>query len=131
MVGSFTSTELTKMCYAAAIGSKSIAFTLPSFIGWSLPSFLFWHMGYYYAPDKLKPLCQVCKYTMGAPFLLAGTLIDGVIASPEEKFLGEEVPLDISGTGGTIPADLGDLNKIRQILNDMEKFSEEVSKKTY
>ena len=68
VVAPFTSTELSKMAYAAAIGSKSISLTLPGLIGYSLPAFFFFHMSSFYVPDKLKPVCQCCKYTLGAPF---------------------------------------------------------------
>jgi hypothetical protein len=127
LVAPFTGTELSKMAYAAALGSKSISLTLPGLIGYSLPAFFFFHMSAFYAPDKLKPICQVCKYTLGAPFWIVGSLTDGLLSAPEDMFFGEEVPIDVVGTGGTIPGDLGDLDKIREILDDMKDFGQ----KTY
>nr|YP_010283344.1 hypothetical protein MKU01_pgp030 [Psammodictyon constrictum]ULD16463.1 hypothetical protein [Psammodictyon constrictum] len=41
LVAPFTSTELSKMAYAAALGSKSISLTLPGLIGYLLPVFFF------------------------------------------------------------------------------------------
>lgn len=84
-------------------------------------------MSSFYAPDKLKPVYQVCKYTLGAPFWIVGSLTDGLMSAPEEMYFEEEVPIDLVGTGGTIPGDLGDLNKLREILDDMRDFG----KKTY
>jgi hypothetical protein len=127
LIAPFTTTELSKMAYAAALGSKSISLTLPGLVGYSLPAFFFFHMSGFYAPDKLKPFCQACKITLGAPIWIIGSLTDGLMAVPEEIFFGEEVPIDVVGTGGTIPGDLGDINKIREILDEMRDFS----KKTY
>lgn len=131
VISPFTGNELSKMAYAAALGSKSVTLTLPGLIGYSLPAFFFFHMSYYYAPDKLKPVCQVCKYTFGAPFWVAGSITDELMATPEEKFFGEEVPIDIGTTGGTIPSDIGDINDLRELLGDMKGLGKEFTKKTY
>ena len=127
----FTGTELTKMGYAAALGSKSLSFTLGGFLGYSVPAFFFFHMSSYYVPDKLKPICQVGKYALGAPVWVVGTLVDGLLSQPEEMIFGEEVPLDVVGTGGTIPPEIGDVSKLQDVLEDMKQFAKEFNKKTY
>lgn len=131
LVAPFTSTELSKMAYAAALGSKSISLTLPGLIGYSLPAFYFFHMSSFYAPDKIKPVFQVCKYTLGAPFWIVGSLTDELMSTPEERFFGEEVPLDLTKTGGTIPGDIGDISKLREVLEDMKDLGKGFGKKTY
>lgn len=113
VIGPFTSNELSKIAYAAALGSNSVTLTFPGLIGYSLPAFFFFHMSYYYAPDKLKPICQVCKYTLGAPFWIAGSITDEITSTLEEKFFRDEVPIDVINTGGTIPSDIGDINDLR------------------
>lgn len=127
IVAPFTNTELSKMAYAAAIGSKSVSLTLPGLIGYSLPAFFFFHMSSFYLPDKFKPICQVCKYTFGAPIWIVSSVTDQLMGGDEEIFFGEEVPIDLVGTGGTIPKDIGDINKLRTMLDDMKDFGQ----KTY
>ena len=116
------------MAYAAALGSKSVSLTLPGLIGYSLPAFFFFHMTSYYAPDKFKPLFEIGKYTLGAPFWVASTMADELTAGPEEFFFGEDVPLDVSQTGGTIPHDLGDVNQLRELITELKG---DFKKKTY
>ena len=49
------------------------------------------------------------------------------MSNPEEMYFGEEVPSDIVGTGVTIPGDLENISKLREILEDMKEFG----KKSY
>jgi hypothetical protein len=80
-------------------------------------------MSYFYVPDKLKPICQVCIYALGAPFWVAGAFTDGLMSNPEEMVFGEEVPIDLPGTGGVITGDIGDIDALREVLNEMEENS--------
>jgi hypothetical protein len=116
LVAPFTTTELSKMAYAAALESKSISLTLPGFIGYSLPAFFFFHMSSFYVPDKIKPVCQFCKYTVGAPFWAVGYLTDKLLSNPEERYFGEVVPIDIVDTDVTIFEDLKNSDQFRKRL---------------
>ena len=131
IVGPLTATELSKMAYACALGSKSVAITIPGVIGYSLPAYFFFHMSYFYAPDKLKPICQAGKYTFGAGFMLVNYIVDELGEHVEEKIFGEAVPIDINKTGGTIPGDIGTVNDLRSLLEDLKSTSQEFTKKTY
>ena len=109
----------------------SVALTIPGIIGYSLPAFFFFHMSYFYAPDKLKPLCQAGKYTFGAGFMLVNYRVDELGQTVEEKFFGEAVPIDINRTGGTIPEDIGTPADFRRLLQDLKETTKEFSTKTY
>ena len=121
--------ELTKMAYAEALGSKSVSLTLPGLIGWSLLGFFFFHMGTYYAPDRLKPTCTICKYTFGASFWIICTLTYSVLGVPKEQFFGEEVSIETTNTGGTILYELGDLLQLHELLEVMKQEWEDTTKK--
>lgn len=131
LIAPFTNTELSKMAYAAALGSKSISLTVPGLIGYSLPAYFFFHMSSYYVPDKIKPICQVCKYTLGAPLWMMSYITDEFFSPAEEMILGESVPIDLLETGGTIPKDIGDINKLVEVFEDMKDFGKDFNKKSY
>lgn len=88
LIASFMGDELSKMAYAAALGSKSVSLTLPGLIGYLLLSFYFFHMSYFYVPDKIKPIFQACKYTLGAPVWIASSFVDKLSSDPEERYFG-------------------------------------------
>jgi len=131
IIAPFTTTELSKMAYATAIGSKSVALTIPGFVGYSLPAFFFFHMSYFYVPDRLKPFFQTGKYTLGMPFLLVNYIVDELASAPEEKFFGQEIPIDISHTGGTVPKDIGTVEDFRKLIEELKDTTKEFTKKTY
>ena len=131
IVAPLTATELSKMPYACALGSKSVAMTIPGAIRYFLPEFFFFHMSYYYAPDKLKPLCQAGKYSLGASFMLINYLVDELAEGVERKYFGEKVPLDINKTGGTIPKDIGTLEEFRKLINDLKQTTKDFTEKSY
>lgn len=119
IIAPFTGNELSKMAYAAILGSKSISLTLPDLIGYSLPSFFFFHMTYYYCPDKIKPFCTLCKYTLGALVWVASAFTDKFTCKMEENAFGQLVPIDIGRTGGTIPSDIADFDEVRRLFENM------------
>ncbi len=123
VVAPFTTNELSKMAYAVALGSKSVSLTLPGLIGYSLPAFFFFHMSSYYVVDKFKPMCHICKYALGAPFWIVNSLTDELLSSPEEAFFGQQVPIDVTTTGGIIPADLGDLEQLKKNIKEMQDWT--------
>ena len=131
IIAPFTTNELSKMAFSAALGSKSVSLTLPGLIGYSLPSFFFFHMSQYYAPDKFKSFCQIGKYVAGGPFWVASYIIDGLGSNLEEPLFGEEVPIDLMNTAGTIPNNLGDIEDLRSLLKEMTELGQEFTKKTY
>lgn len=47
----------------------------------------------FYAPDKLKLICDLCKFTMGPPFWIIAALIDEVASTSQEILFKEEVPI--------------------------------------
>lgn len=53
------------------------------------------------------------------------------MSTSEEKFFGEEVPIDVGNTGGTISSDIGDINDLRELLDDLKGLGKEFTKKTY
>lgn len=72
-------------------------------------------MSYYYVPNEIKPICNVCKYVVGAPFWIISSFTDEVLSS------GKTIPLDVTQTGGTIPSDIGNFDRLREVINSMEE----------
>jgi hypothetical protein len=68
---------------------------------------------------------------VGAPFWILNSLTDGILAGTEETFFGQEVPIDLVGTGGTIPADLGDFTKIKEMINQVKGAAKSLGTKPY
>ena len=121
-------TEMSKMSIAAALGVTSIPLTMSGIIGVSLPSFFFFHMMQYYAPDKFKFPCKVGKYTFGLAYQLVAYTVDHISAPLEDHYFGEELPLDVGQTGGTIPFDFSDANELKDLL---EQYATEYTLKSY
>jgi hypothetical protein len=84
-------------------------------------------MSAFYVPDKFKPACQFCKYSLGVPVWIAAAITNKLLSNFEERILGDEVPLDILATGGSIPQDLGNIKKLGELLDEMSNFG----KKTF
>lgn len=51
------------------------------------------------------------------------------MSDKEEKFFGEEIPIDLVGTGVTIPRNIGDIDKLRAVLDEMKDSGNDLSKK--
>jgi hypothetical protein len=121
IIAPFTGTELSKMGYAIALGSKSVPISLSGVIGYSLPAFFFWHMSYYYdyAPDRLKPICQIGKILFGGPLWVTSAIVDEFMSGLEEKLFAEQVPLDLPNYAGTVPSDMGSLEELNKLVSDM------------
>jgi hypothetical protein len=75
-------------------------------------------MSSYYATDTLKPVCNLCKYTLGASFLIISTITDGVRARSEESIFGEKNSLDINYTGGPIPTNIRKLSDLTKLMGN-------------
>lgn len=52
------------------------------------------------------------------------SLTDEAMSHPEEMYFGEQVPIDVVDTGGTIPADLGDISKLTQVLEMLDHIKD-------
>jgi len=83
-------------------------------------------MSYYCAPDKLKPVCQLCNYRLDTPFWIRASIADELMSTPEEKFFGEGVPIDVGNTGETIPSDIEDINDLRELLDDLKGLGKNI-----
>jgi len=88
-------------------------------------------MSYFYTLDKLKPLCQVGKYTFGAGFMLVNYMLDRLGKHIEDRIFGEAIPIDINKTGGAIPSDIGTIDDLRTLLEDLKETSKKFGTKTY
>ena len=73
----------------------------------------------------------MCTYTLAAPFWVAICLTDELLSTPEDKFFGEERPVDIDNTDGTIPTNIGDINYLHELLEELKSFGKELNTKTY
>lgn len=119
VVSPFLHDELSKMAYSAALGSTSVPLTFGGIIATSVPAFFFFHMAYYYSLELAKPVFKTAKYAIGLPFIIICTTWDKCTEIAEEKFFHESVPIDITSTGGTIPADHGDMDQLKKSLKGM------------
>ena len=128
LVALLTSSKLSKIAYFAALGSKSVVLTIPGIRGYSLPAYLFFHMSYFYAPDKLKPICQAVKYNFGIGFIIVNYLVDELGERGEEKFFREAVPIDINKTSEIFLCDIETISDLRSLLEDLKEISQEFTK---
>ena len=67
----------------------------------------------------------------GAGFMLVNYMVDGLGEHVEERIFGEAVPIDINKTGGTIPSDIGTIDDLRKLLEDLKQTSKEFGEKSY
>lgn len=82
-------------------------------IGFSMPYAVTFSMLELYAPDKLKFPCKCAKWSGGLIFYGVSSSVDYLTSGVENKFLGEELPIDAPELMGTLPtmADLEELKK--------------------
>ena len=63
--------------------------------------------------------------------MLINYLVDALSEPVEERFFGEAVPIDINKSGGTIPADIGTVDDLRHLLEDLRSTTQDFTKKSY
>lgn len=74
---------------------------------------------------------QLCvSIQVDASFQIVGCITDQLIPTPEEKFFGEEVPIDVGTNGGIIPRGIQDFKDLRRLLSEMKSLGEDFTKKT-
>lgn len=52
------------------------------------------------------------------------------MATPERIYFDEEIPVNVIGIGGTIPGDLGDINELKKIFEDLKDARTDLGTKT-
>ena len=120
----FTFSELSRLGTYRLAGFTSAPLTIGGFIGFSMPCAVTFSMLEMYAPDKFKFPCKCAKWAGGVVYFGVCSSLDYLSAGLENKFLGEELPIDAPQLMGTLPTknDLEELKKLKRLAESiMEK----------
>lgn len=122
----FTFTELARLACYRVNGYTSAPLTMGAIIGFSMPCAVTFSMLEMYAPDKFKFPCKCAKWSGGLIFYGVCSSVDYLTSGVENKFLGEELPIDAPELMGTLPTmvDLEELKRAAALAKSiMEKSS--------
>jgi hypothetical protein len=124
----FTFSELSRLAAYRLAGFSSAPLTVGGFIGFSMPCAVTFSMLEMYAPDKFKFPCKCAKWTGGIVFYGVCSSLDYLSSGLENKFFGEELPIDAPQLMGTLPkmSDLDDLKKLNRLAESIMKKSTEL-----
>jgi len=115
----WTFAELKRLSLYRVAGFSSAPLTLTAVIGFSMPCAVCFSMLEMYSPDKFKYPCKVMKWAGGAAFFVSSSVVDHVSGYFEEKYFGEEVPIDMPTLMGTMPT-LDDAAELAKVLKDYQ-----------
>ena len=125
MLTPFTFSELSRLATYRLAGFTSAPLTIGGFIGFSMPCAVTFSMLEMYAPDKFKFPCKCAKWTGGIVYFGVCSSLDYLTAGLENKFLGEELPIDAPQLMGTLPTknDLEELGKLKKLAESIVQKS--------
>ena len=115
----WTFAELKRLSLYRVAGFSSAPVTLGAVLGFSMPCAVCFSMLEIYAPDKLKYPCKLMKWGGGATFFVSSSVVDHVSGYFEEKYFGEEMPLDMPKLMGTLPT-LDDANELADVIKEYQ-----------
>lgn len=115
----WTFAELKRLSLYRISGFSSAPITLGAVLGVSMPCAVCFSMLEMYAPDKFKYPCKVAKWTGGAAFFVSNAIVDHVAGYFEQKYFGEELPIDAGKLMGTLPT-LDDGDELIKVIKEYQ-----------